>query len=96
MKNLFSFTLIIFSLSSFSQQPHRCYTHEAMLEFETSHPGYLQGVDEVFYRAKQNGSQDRSTVYTIPVVVHIVYNTPEENLPDSVIFNQIEILNEDY
>lgn len=73
-----------------------CGTHSAMLDYETHHPGYLHGVDEIFYRSKQLGAQDRSTVYTIPVVVHIVYNTPEENLPDSVIFNQIARLNEDY
>ncbi|MBL7896962.1 MAG: zinc-dependent metalloprotease [Crocinitomicaceae bacterium] len=96
MKNFLSITCIVLSVNAFTQLPHRCYTHEAMQEFETAHPGYLQGVDEIFYRAKQTGSQDRSTVYTIPVVVHIVYNTPAENLPDSVIFNQIEILNEDY
>lgn len=30
------------------------------------------------------------------MVVHIVFNTPEENLPDSVIYNQIASLNADY
>jgi hypothetical protein len=39
--------------------------------------------------------QDRAfaDLYVIPIVFHIVYNTEEENLPDSVIFNQLEILN---
>lgn len=32
----------------------------------------------------------------IPVVVHIVYNTPEENLSDAQIQSQIDVLNEDY
>jgi hypothetical protein len=51
---------------------------------ETLTPGYLQNVNEIFERAKQNVSQDRSTTYTIPVVVHVVYNTADENIPDSV------------
>lgn len=33
---------------------------------------------------------------TIRVVVHVVWNSPEENLADSVILNQIAVLNEDY
>ncbi|MEO5583520.1 MAG: zinc metalloprotease, partial [Saprospiraceae bacterium] len=38
----------------------------------------------------------RSTVILIPVVVHVVYNTLEQNIPDSLIFSQIEILNSDF
>jgi hypothetical protein len=37
-----------------------------------------------------------STVHTIPVVVHLVYKNAAENLPDSVIFSQIDVLNEDF
>jgi len=33
---------------------------------------------------------------TIRVVVHVVWNNPEENLADSIIQNQIAVLNEDY
>ena len=38
---------------------------------------------------------DRSPV-TIRVVVHVVWKNPEENLADSIILNQIAVLNEDY
>lgn len=96
MKSILLTLIAGFSAISFSQELHRCFTYEAMQYQETLTPGYLQSVNEVFHRAKQHVSQDRSTVYTIPVVVHIVYNTPEENLPDSVIFNQIASLNADY
>jgi hypothetical protein len=96
MKKLLFILSACFTLSINAQQYEHCGTHTAMLEYETAHPGYLQGVDEIFYRSKESGAQDRSTVYIIPVVVHIVYNTPEENLHDSVIFNQIQRLNEDY
>jgi len=43
-----------------------------------------------------NSEAKANSIYTIPVVVHIVYNTPEQNLPDSVILNQIDILTADY
>jgi len=33
---------------------------------------------------------------TIPVVVHVVYNTPEQNISDAQILSQLEVLNEDY
>ena len=39
--------------------------------------------------------QTRSTI-TIPVVVHIVYNSATENISDADIYNQINILNRDF
>jgi hypothetical protein len=41
-----------------------------------------------------NGSRDG--VLTIPVVFHVVHNTAEQNLPDSVLLSQLQILNEDF
>ena len=96
MKNV----LLLFSLSltfvGLSQDVHKCYTHELMLHQEELTPGYLDAVQETFERAKSSVSQDRATVYTIPVVVHIVYNDASENLDDSVVFNQIDILNQSF
>lgn len=96
MNKLLVLSTILLSFSSFSQQIRHCGTYEAMQHQESLTPGYLQSVNEVFSRAKNHNSQDRSTVYTIPVVVHVVYNNADENIPDSVIFNQIEILNDSY
>lgn len=36
------------------------------------------------------------TVATIPVVVHVVYRTGDQNISDAQILSQIEVLNEDY
>lgn len=41
-------------------------------------------------------SGQRDEVLQVPVVFHIVYNNDDQNLPDSVIFSQLEVLNEDY
>jgi hypothetical protein len=37
-----------------------------------------------------------STVITIPVVVHVVYNLPEQNISDAQIQSQIDVLTEDF
>ena len=37
-----------------------------------------------------------TTTYYIPVVFHVVYNNESQNIPDSVLYSQIEVLNEDY
>ncbi|HIP35912.1 MAG TPA: T9SS type A sorting domain-containing protein [Crocinitomix sp.] len=87
------FILLGFSLNA-QLEMKRCGTYEAAQHQETLTPGYLQNINEAFYRAKDNVSHDRATIYTIPVVVHVVYNSTDENIPDSVIFNQIQVLNE--
>ena len=45
---------------------------------------------------KSNANQKVSNVITIPVVVHVVYNTNAENILDNQIQSQIDILNEDF
>jgi hypothetical protein len=38
----------------------------------------------------------RKEIITIPVVVHIVYHTSEQNISDDQILSQLEVLNQDY
>lgn len=45
------------------------------------------------YKTRENSSQ---AIYTIPVVVHILYNDPAQNLSRTRIEEQIQILNEDF
>jgi len=96
MKKIITICGMFASLTSISQQIHRCATHEAIRHQEALNPGYLQNVNEVFNRAKDNHSQNRETVYIIPVVFHVVYNTAAENLPDDVLIDQLNILNATY
>ena len=37
-----------------------------------------------------------SALVTIPVVFHVVYNTPTQNLHDSLVYSQLEVMNNDY
>ena len=60
--------------------------------------GFQQAMQANLKAAAKN-AQDQSksaTVYQIPVVFHVVYNTEEQNLPDEVFEDQIEILTEDF
>lgn len=95
MKYLLS-SLLLATCVQLNAQHDKCATHDLMLHQESLTPGYMQSVEDAFNRAKENQSGDRATLYTIPVVVHIVYEDAAENLDDSVIFNQIQRLNEDF
>lgn len=39
---------------------------------------------------------ERTGIFTIPIVVHVVYRTDEENISDEQIMSQIEVLNQDF
>lgn len=93
--------LLLFVLGASFQinaQVVRCLSKEA-IDFQEQHaPGFKAYVDEQFQIAKQWSEQNepKRNTYTIPVVFHIVHNTSAENLADSVIYNQLQRLNEDY
>jgi hypothetical protein len=54
-----------------------------------------QLIKDIKYLVAQK-STNRSTIYRIPVVFHIVHNNSSEDLPDSVILNQLDILNQSF
>lgn len=101
MKKTILFSTLFLSSSLFGQdlgQVERCMSHKAIEYQESLTPGFADHVDEQFQIAKAHNhtKTTKSQQYTIPVVVHIVHNTPNQNLPDSVIYRQIATLNEDY
>lgn len=100
------FLLVITSFlftETFSQANlHRCGTHEILQYRDQQNPGYLNRVKACFENAKQIAAANRinrntnDTIYKVKLVFHVVYATAAENIPDSVIFSQVEVLNEDY
>jgi hypothetical protein len=52
--------------------------------------------DDYFNLLQEFQTGQRDGVLQIPVVFHVVYNNAAQNLPDSVLQSQIEVLNEDY
>ena len=106
MKNL-TFILLIFTtifsnaqavLSS--EQIVSCGSFEFMKHIETQEQGFIE-LSNNFIKSATKVVNNKSLnseeeLYVIPVVFHIVYNNESENLHDSVILNQINILNKNF
>ncbi len=97
---LVSLAVIFCGAFSFGQHVHseRC-GHDLLMEsMEAQYPGYQDAVRATFDEAKERAESGfrSNDVYTIDVVVHVVWNQPEENLPDSIIEQQMLVLNENY
>lgn len=75
-----------------------CGSYEWLQCSHNHHPGLLEEADEwmksLAKKSKNAHLRKSNNLYEISVVFHVVYNNEEENLPDSVIENQIAILNE--
>lgn len=81
-----------------AQSIQRCGTVQAIQHRDQQFPGYLNAVNDAFASAQSHAAtaEKNNTVYRIPVVVHVVYKSDAENIPDSLIIQQIQVLNEDF
>lgn len=93
--------IIVFAisfLSSFSQ--HKCKSHVYLQESLAHNPDkilQLDSLEERFRLYKENNTGFRGGAdLTIPVIVHVLWNTPEQNISDEQILSQITALNEDF
>ncbi len=100
---LFTASMLITAMLVSSQTViNRCGTYELMQQYELQNPGYLDRVNACFDHARQKAianTGNRSvgdTIYRIQTVFHVVHTKPVENIPDSVIYSQLEVLNEDF
>lgn len=92
------FLLLFASSSSFSQRNCGTYNYNQQKFFKDSLLFYrIQAQEENIQQwILRNKSKKKSSIVTIPVVVHIVYYSNIENISDAQIFSQIEILNKDF
>lgn len=75
-----------------------CRTHKIQAELE-SNPAYLQQMaidQQLLQNAEQNNGGARNTIYTIPVVFHVLHNGGAENISREQIMDALAILNRDY
>ena len=91
-------TAFLASQQSFGQRQCGVVEYHQMLQDQD--PSFLinQNSIEEFtqrYIEEHGQSADRSII-TIPVVVHVVYNTTAENISDAQVYSQINILNQDF
>lgn len=92
--------LINMPILIWAQQPkiNRCQTHEREVLKSIFTKNYYQNTQKAFEYAQHKAAtfKKEKEALKIPVVVHIIYNTPEQNLSDEVIQSQIDVLNKDY
>jgi hypothetical protein len=86
----------VFSDIKLSSSP-RCGFADVLERIQYPYPEAMQEYKNIIANTKAVDAIAKTTgvVYDIPVVIHVVYNTntPQFNLPDSVLINQISVLN---
>lgn len=86
----------------FSQSIRSCGTMPHLQFQELSDPGLTSRMQNVeresqqWIDQQQQSANKGAVVVTIPVVVHVVYNTASQNISDAQINSQITILNQDF
>jgi len=75
-----------------------CGGYHFLQHLDKQSPGYLEQSNQIIEQIAQiTAAQDvaahkKADLITIPVVFHVMYNNDDENLPDSVIMNQLKVL----
>tara|TARA_B110000008_G_scaffold190645_1_gene189379 strand:+ start:200 stop:1306 length:1107 start_codon:yes stop_codon:yes gene_type:complete len=94
------FILLIATLSLIATAQERCGTEAHTLSMIANNPEYAIAKEKVNTQTKKwienHPNHSEKTIITIPVVVHVVWNTNAENISDAQIESQIDILNADF
>lgn len=93
-------------MTSQAQTLRRCATMENLARLKQLDPDLearMQDVEKQTQEVINNMATGKggfssvtATVYQIPVVVHVLYNTTAQNITDAQIQSQIDVLNEDF
>jgi hypothetical protein len=75
---------------------HHEYLKKTRKNYEQGLIEYNQMINNYIATVENKPKNAVQATITIPVVVHIVYNTTAENLTDAQIQSQIQVLNEDF
>ncbi|WP_185816783.1 GEVED domain-containing protein [Hymenobacter metallilatus] len=103
-KTLYSFALACLglgaSLTAEAQKVRQCSTMENLAQQLAADPAMAQRLAAIEGQTRSfidnPVAQRTSAVVTIPVVVHVLYNTAAQNVSDAQIQSQIDVLNEDF
>ena len=93
----------VFSVTAQQEHVHTrtCAAHDKMVEHLAANPRFAlnqQEIERFTKEYEESGQFQRNAqgTITIPVVVHVVYNTTAENISDAQINSQITVLNADF
>jgi hypothetical protein len=96
-------TICILGTNAQQQRRRVCATMEHMADLERANPALIQQriddeakLQQEIARLASMRTSNTNTIYTIPVVVHVVYKTNAQNISDAQVLSQIESLNEDF
>jgi len=97
---LFIFSEIALGVS-YGQSQRICSTVEYDNYLRAVNPAYAKERDEMKikmadYSATHKYERNSAATLIIPVVVHVLWNTAEQNISDEQIMSEIDALNEDY
>ena len=99
-KIIFLTCILLFSFVSITRAQQRtCASQEVIKQQMAIDPGYAKKVKEAeknFGNYVRGSGQSRQTHISIPVVVHVVYNTAEQNISNAQVQSQIDVMNEDF
>lgn len=100
---IYFFTLVLLAMATSLAAQRECGSYDYLKEQLSLNPELhtrLQEiekfVDNKINRSRLAGKPHAGVVYRIPVVVHVLYNRPEENISDERIHSQIRVLNESF
>lgn len=91
--------VLLFSFQSNAQnlqRPILCGNEVFTDILHSRYPSLRDAFNETFTSASRSAVPRGNDSLTIPVVVHVVWKEEAENLHDSIILNQMEILNQDF
>lgn len=90
--------MVLLPLSHFAQRPH-CGTTERYLEALAENPALAEkrkAIESFTQQWIAHHPVGQRQVISIPVVIHLLYRAPYQNLSDSQLISQVEVLNEDF
>jgi predicted Zn-dependent protease len=85
-----------------AQQLEQCGTMHNHFELGKNNPNvHLQRLEiekraDEWRKQHMGDKMQDSALITIPVVFHVVYNTAAQNIHDSIVYSQLDVLNNDY
>ena len=92
--------LVLGMLPIFSIAQRNCHTMEnlnLLLQEDEHYLERLEKLEQFTQHAISSGKVNQNkAVITIPVVVHVVYNTSSQNISDAQIQTQLNVLNQDF
>jgi hypothetical protein len=99
----FTLVYLFASLINSSYSQRHCATDALQEQQKITNPSlyklqeeYKKNLEQLINQKKASRLSGINDIYTIPVVVHVIYNNSSSNISDAQIHSQIEVLNEDF